>query len=163
MTKVRDYRLNNQCEVGSDGQMYLTTGDTLKYSNYTTHPGPRLGFISPGEPNVDGINYRCMVIFETEGDGKRSFLMEKKVHKRTGAEAKRVEIRVRRCITEDQNRATYTRLPHLRIRKPSTRYMLRFSAGKGDKIGKLAWTHDADVPNGEVFEKESQGKRASNR
>lgn len=39
-------------------------------------------------------------------------------------------------------------------------YMLRFSAGDDGKIGKLAWTHDADVPGGELFEKESQSKCA---
>lgn len=34
-------------------------------------------------------------------------------------------------------------------------YLLRFSAGDDDKIGKLAWAHDADIPDGEIFEKAS--------
>ena len=41
-------------------------------------------------------------------------------------------------------------------------YMLRFNARDNDKIGQLAWTHDADVPDGEIFDKESQDERASN-
>lgn len=41
-------------------------------------------------------------------------------------------------------------------------YILRFSVDDVGKIAKLAWTHDADVPDGEIFLKESQGKRASN-
>ena len=32
-------------------------------------------------------------------------------------------------------------------------YMLRFTAGYHDKIDKLAWAHDADVPDGEIFQK----------
>lgn len=41
-------------------------------------------------------------------------------------------------------------------------YLLRFSAGDDGKIATLAWAHDADVPNGEIFDKQSQGKPANN-
>lgn len=37
-------------------------------------------------------------------------------------------------------------------------YLLRFSAGDDGKIAALAWAHDADIPDGEIFDKESQGK-----
>lgn len=40
-------------------------------------------------------------------------------------------------------------------------YMLRFSACDDNKISQLAWPHDADVPDGEMFGEESQGKRTS--
>ena len=40
-------------------------------------------------------------------------------------------------------------------------YLLRFSARDDNKIGQLAWAHDADAPDGEIFEKESQGKSTS--
>ena len=41
-------------------------------------------------------------------------------------------------------------------------YMLRFNASGNGEIGQLSWTHDADVPDGESFDKESQGERAGN-
>lgn len=41
-------------------------------------------------------------------------------------------------------------------------YMLRFSLGDDDKIDRLAWTHDADVPDGGIFDKENPDKRAIN-
>lgn len=37
-------------------------------------------------------------------------------------------------------------------------YWLRFSAGDDGKIDKLAWAHDADVPDGEISTKDSQSK-----
>ena len=41
-------------------------------------------------------------------------------------------------------------------------YMLRFTIRDDDKISQLAWTHDADVPDGETFDKARQGTHASN-
>lgn len=41
--------------------------------------------------------------------------------------------------------------------------MLRLNASDNGEIGQLSWTHDADVPDGESFDKESQGERAGDR
>ena len=45
-----------------------------------------------------------------------------------------------------RGRFTYQKHPY---------YMLRFSVRDDDTIGQLAWAHDADVPDGEIFVKES--------